>query len=1119
MAGKEAAMRVKAQTDAARPDLSVLLSASAGSGKTHVLINRMVHLLACGVPPGEIAAATFSEKAAAQMRERIYDTLARAAARGVDTGSLLELSPEDAPYPIVKTPEEIHSELSAQPDALRITTIHALCLWILRRFPIDAGLPPDFSVMEDWELPLRREEAVDACLDSLRTGGLAGEFTALADLGYTYSGVRGLMLQAFGKRPHLMKLAVDAGGPEKLVEAIARALDADTGLDTAEKFLAGREMQVQAEGLCSLVPAGDFFKAGYKDALDALRGAGDIGGFKLAFGKIKGFLFTSSGGPRKYSPFTNDAAKKAAMQADPSLGGKALSGAAKALKQEHDGLFETLRETVRKLARLVDYADGARALVALLRLFFKAEATYAGSSRAEGLVDFDDLEICAYGLIARPGFAGLLGSLESRTAHFLVDEFQDTGELQWGILERLGSEAFSGSGVEGAGSPTFFAVGDRKQSIYRFRMANRRLMDRLKAKMEKTVEPARRAFPAIEHNFRSAPEILRVVDETFGALLADEYNPAVPAREGAHGSVTLMFEPSGSEPDALARAVEAACGLLVRDKDAGGFRRAGYEDMAVLIRSRRRLAAYEEAFRRRGIPFKVVGGAGFFRQEEVRSIIGLLNFLDDPADTLSLASALKSPLFGLGDGELEGLYKSGEPLAALADISPEAHRLISGWQALAGVSTPGRMVEEVIDGSAARFVFGLRGGPSALLNIEKLAGMTREFDRRGGAGLAEFTGWVKQYRDSSDMPAADVELPEYREFVSIMTAHAAKGLEFPVVFIAGADTMPGRGAGKFIAGSSAPGDMAVKTSSLMEENPIYGRLREIEKDEAVDEAKRLLYVAMTRAMDHLYVLAGCKTKDGGPCRLPEGSWARLIMEASPPSLMPEQADVTGLPATYHYPAAPMETLAGHAAAPEHSGNSALSLPPAERLSPLPSEPGISFASPSSLASAVPEESGPPRPYPAALRGSAIHRAIETLGKTGGYDARAACAAQNGFGALSTAAAAALVRDVEAAVSRLMEDDAARALISPGEGKYFELPLLLESGGGVLYGSADLVVVEDGIAAVYDFKTGLSGVPRELIVKAYAPQLDAYRRAAKAALGANKAESFILLVDSAELIRL
>ncbi len=1110
-------MRIKAQMDAARPDMSVLLSASAGSGKTHVLVKRMVHLLATGVPPDAVVAATFSEKAAAQMRERLYDTLSRAAREGVDSAALLELKPEDAPYPIVKTPEEILSGLGREPDSLRIMTIHALCLWILRRFPLEAGLPPDFSVMEDWEPPLRREEAVDARLDTLRSGDLMEDFTSLTELGYTYSGVRGLILIAFEKRPHIMKLAVDAGGPEKLVGNIRESLDAERRMAVAAEALESLELQQRAAALSGILRDAEGLGA-YKDALEALASARGVEGFRQTFGWLRRFLYTQKGEPQKRTPLSLQAAKSMSRRTDPALNGKSLEETAAAIKREHDDLFMAMREDAGNVAMILDYVDGARALIALLRLFFEAEAVYSGSCRAEGLVDFDDLEICAYGLICRSVFAGLLSSLESRASHFMVDEFQDTGELQWGILERLGSEAFSGTGVEGAGSPTFFAVGDRKQSIYRFRMANYRLMDRLKEKMEKGIVPERRALPHIEHNFRSAPEILRVVDETFGALLPGEYAPAVAARTNACGSASLRFEPVESEPDALAGEIEAALGLSVWDGDAGDFRPAGYGDMAVLLRSRRRLGAYEDALRRRGIPFKVIGGVGFFRQEEVRSIIGLLNYLDDPADTLSLASALKSPLFGLGDGELEVLFRSGEPLSALAEISPEASRLIARWRGLAGTSTPGRIVEEVIEGSAARFVFGLRGGPSALLNIEKLSGMAREFDRRGGAGLTEFTGWVKLYRDSADMSGADVELPEYRGFVSVMTTHAAKGLEFPVVFIAGADTLPGRQSGRFIAGTASAGDMAVYTASLLGDNPIYGRLKETEREESVDEAKRLLYVAMTRAMDHLNILAGCKTKEVGPCNPSEESWAGLILKAAPPCLIPDKADVPWPSSVYQYPAGPVTKLGG-GASEESLGHAAQSPPSAKRLSPLPSLRGSSFISPSSLAELLPEEPVQQRPYPSTLRGSSIHRAIETLGKTGDYDARAACAAQKGFCTLAPADASELVRDVEATVSRLIEDGAMRALLSPGENKYFELPLMLEKDGDIVHGIADLVVQEGGTADVYDFKTGFAGVPNDAISRAYAPQLDAYRLAVKEALGAKNTRAFILLADTAELIRL
>lgn len=1110
-------MRVEAQINATRPDRSVLLSASAGSGKTHVLVRRMIHLMAAGVKPDEIAATTFTEKAAAQMKDKLYGTLAEAAREGKPVSELLELAPGDAPYPLTVTPEEMLSNMTSDPDELRVGTIHALCLFLLRGSPIEAGLPPDFIVMDESEIPVRRQTAVDSSMDMLRTGGLMEEYRTLSDAGLELRAVRELLTELLVKRCHIAKLALDHGGYDGIADAV---LAGRGGGDPATGALADGRMQDAASRLITYVREHAIEVEGYLPALDTLASVTDMAGFVDAFGKVKGFIYTKKepGGLdfRARSPLTSDIAKSAARHVEPSLKGKALDKAVAELKAGHDGLFDEMKEEVNKVAAFHDREEAIKALAALFRLFGAVERLYTGSNHREGLVDFDDLEICTYRLLTGPGADGVLMSLESRVLHYLVDEFQDTGELQWGILRMLSSETFSGMGAEGLKSPTLFAVGDTKQSIYRFRMANHRLMGVLKEEMESSIEPARRDFPELTHNFRSAPEILRVVDETFGRMF-DGYSPSNVVRKDARGSVTLTVLDKDSEPDALADGIQAALGLPVWGRPEPG---AGFGDMAVLLRSRTRLGAYEEALRKKGIPFKIVGGIGFFYQPEIRAVLGIISHLDDPADLLSLAGALKSPLFRLSDGDIEPLFISDDPMSALGSISPEAHRLVTRWRGLVGLTTAGRLVEDVVEESGALFAFGISGGPSALLNIEKLAGLAREFDRRGGAGLSDFTGWVRAYREGSELATADVELPGTEKFVSIMTVHAAKGLEFPVVFIPGLDRGTKGKAGRFIAGMEHRGTAALKTGALLGDNPGYALLKEEEKAAEGDESARLLYVGMTRAMDHLFMMTGGKPGADGGWKPEKGSWSARVVEAAAPSLFGGAADLSHIPAVYRHPEGPAVRY-GHNtnAAPCATSPSCSEAGTVARIAPLPVSHGISYISPSSLASHSVEGLDDARPYPATLRGSVIHRAIESFGKTGGYDVAGIARVTPGFGLLEDRHKKALVADVEDTMKLLLDDALIRGILSPDVGKHFELPLILKVDGGVVQGFADLVVTEPDGVTVYDFKTGLSGAGNDAIISAYAPQLEAYRLAVSEAFGGGPAKACILLVDQRELLRI
>jgi ATP-dependent helicase/nuclease subunit A len=1091
-------MRVDAQARAAKPDRSVLLSASAGSGKTRALVFRIIHLLSAGARPGELAAITFTEKAAAQMKDRLYRELARAAWAGMGTAELLELDPDDTPYQLVKTPEEIFSMLTVRPDALKASTVHAFCLGLLRRFPLEAGLPPGFAVMDESEIPIRRDLAADGCLKSVEKGELWEEFRTLADAGLNIKNIKALIVTALEKRSQLSRFntriregedAHMAAAASVIEEGGVCALAGDMARLLREYLLADEEIILALESLAYMNGASWFEK------------------FPAVFEVLKPYFFTGKMTLLAKSPLTKKAAEKAVGKAS-----------ATAIKERHDSLYMPLRETVTTLAGLHDTWTGTRALGALLGLYRKAEELYIQMNHQEGLVDYDDLEIYAYRLLTGPDAGRLMYRIEEKTLHYLVDEFQDTADIQWDILERLASEAFSGAGAEGVRAPTLFAVGDKKQSIYRFRQANYRLMDRLKGKMESSISGDRRDFPQLDLNFRSCPEIVTVVNEVFRELFKEDgYNDSEPVRKEAEGQVKLRL--AEDEPGALAQEVEEALGCPLWDDEARGYRPAGYGDMAVLIRSRNRLKDYEKALEECGVPFRVVGGVGFFYQDEVNAVLSVLGYLENPDDLLSLAVALKSPLFRMTDPSIEAILKADkrvDPLhsmkdAALREISPEAHSLFTRWRALAGAVPVGRLVEAVITDSSARFAFGVRGGPAAIANIEKLQGIAHAFDGRGGVGLGEFIEWVRTYREKAELATADVELPEHRDFVSVMTVHAAKGLEFPVVFLPGTASAPNNRTGGLIV---SDGKAAVRTGALLGDNPLFAELKETERAEGAKEAGRLLYVAMTRAKDRLVILGG----NGKPA---EGSWLSLLLSAAPENLF-GGGDISGGDkgaVVYAYPKEASRTVEARTVNVSPL-EARFSSPLMKNLLPLPAPEGLLFTAPSSLAdlSGLVESSGPAGAH-AMMRGALAHLALEALGKGERKDLLALAGRVQGMDMLGKAEKDALLREVEADISALIADKELGGLLKPGGGKYFELPLLMKRGTEVVYGKADLVIIEGNNARVIDYKTGLSGMPREAVVRAYYPQLAAYRDAVREAFGLASVKAYLLFVESRELVGL
>lgn len=1090
-------MRIVEQIRAAKPGRSILLSASAGSGKTHVLVRRIIHLLAAGASPGEVAAITFTEKAASQMRDRLYKELARAAWEEKSTLDLLGLEPADPPFPLLHSPEEIFSELTARPDALGISTIHAFCLGLLRRFPLEAGVPPEFRILDDSEIPVRRIAAVDECIDRAEEDGLAADFMTLADTGLTIGKIKGLLLSALGKRGHIARVEGELGGFESLLSGIKDGYKKYE--DKAAAILSGN-IADDAGGILGLFEAYPGLKLSGADIESVITGLVKLKNIKAVndipdvFEDLSEYFYTKEELFKKKSPLTKTAAKNVPK-------GKAAEFVA-----THDALYFKLRENLDELAQAYDGMAAAKALASFMRLYRAAETFYTTANHAEGMLDYDDLEIYAYRLLDGPHAERVLNRTEERILHYLVDEFQDTGELQWGLVERLNSEVFAGEGAEGMRAPTLFIVGDKKQSIYRFRKANYRLMDVLKKKMEEGVDPSRRDFPELDYNFRSAPEVLVVVDEVFKSLM-DDYRASRPYRTDARGCVRLRLVPVGTEADALAEEVGAALGAAIYEGE--GPRPARYGDMAVLIRTRAGLKSYEKALGERGIPFKVVGGIGFFFQDEVQALINILRYLDNPFELLPLAAALKSPLYSLTDIEVEPLFKTRDATAVLDAIGPETAGLFVAWREMAEFEPVGVLLGAVVRDMGALLVFGLSGGPAAVLNIEKLKGIARDYDARGGAGLSGFIEWVKAYRDNAEMATADMELPEGEDFVSIMTVHTAKGLEFPVVFLPGAARGTSNTVDDFLLEEEGQGGhvLGIRTKGLLGENATFRHLKEIEKNELFEESKRLLYVAMTRAMDHLVII--------GEYRRPaNGTWLDFLNKAAPASLY----GLSGEPlaeGSYAYPEGPRMHIDGMEAPAEPAASV---MPPDERLRPLPPAASLEFRSPSSMA--IPfedsiQDSAGMDPF---LRGTILHRALESYGKTGRYDLPAIAKSEPGFALLGGAEAKALLEGMESALSALFADDTIKGLFA-GPGRHFELPLLLRRGGEIISGAADLVIIEGGRASVIDFKTGYTDLPEADVVNAYSPQLLAYAEAVREAFGVSVVECYILLVDRVKLVRL
>jgi ATP-dependent exoDNAse (exonuclease V) beta subunit len=870
-----------------------VVSAGAGSGKTTALVELCVRLLsgeATGAPlePSAIAAITFTEKAAEELTERLRGAVAaRAAAAGG--------GPEAAAW----------AERLRALDRMAVGTIHGFCGRLLREQAVEAGLDPDFGVLD--------EERAQALLGE----AARGEVVAALDEGRPAARELAAGLGAAGARGGLTEVV--AGLVRERATRGDRAAPCPAGAAPGAPE-AARDALLAAAGRL-LSARGDARTAGARELVERLGRAAE-------------------------------ALRPADRTGAVAPGGLArLRTLAEAVRGRRTGKGEeALREARDEVVAQGEALDlaaaeafGAPQREELGRLVAGAEARYAAAKRAQRALDFDDLLVEARALLARD--AALRAELRGRLRALLVDEYQDVNGVQQALFDLL-----AGPGAPGdPPGPLGVAVGDLKQSIYRFRGADVGVFAGVIGRLGAPGAGGRVLHLADNH--RSAGAILELVNEVSAVALrppagepprpyeitfdpADRLRPRRPGGPAAATELLVDGEPGlagarrAREAKAIAARIEAlvsgAAGVEVMERGADGVerpRRPRHGDVAVLFRRLTALGPYERALREAGIPVRVARGGGFYQAPEVRDLAELLGSLAEPEDPLAWAALLRSPLCAVSDGALLLLAQGGLPrLARLeeADVRAalgrageggEAARLLrflAAWRelhALRGRLAPHELLERAaraLDLEAA--LLAAPEGERRGRNLAKALELARAFGADGGTAAELAARWRALAARPPREPEADLDGVDA---VAVLSIHQSKGLEWPVVFV------PDLGARARHDASRAALDAGGRLCAAWYD-PAAERFRatgSLEAARAEDrraasaESRRLLYVALTRARD-LLVLSGEGAASGDSWRgLVEGAAAarpelvrRVAIGATPgaPSPAPPRGGGAGL---------------------------------------------------------------------------------------------------------------------------------------------------------------------------------------------------------------------------------
>ena len=1044
------------QVQAALPSASTWLAANAGSGKTKVLTDRVARLLLTGVQPQHILCLTYTKAAASEMQNRLFRRLGEwAMLADADLSRALESLGIDGG---VTTDQLSHARtLFARaietPGGLKIQTIHSFCASLLRRFPLEAGVSPQFGEIEDRAASLLRDDIVDQFADGPQAPLVAAVARYLSDNDFS-------------------KLTAAIVGRREAFEAplgwadLTRAFDLPDGFDEAaleKAVFDGTEAEL-FHNLRQILLTG---KATDIKNANILAGIPDPDSNDLPTLE-KLFLFAS--GKNKH-------------------GAKIGSIPTKDLAAKHPALVDALNDLMQRVAEARQPRLGLAAARKSLALHQFAAAflpEYARRKQLHGWLDFDDQILKARNLLNDPAVAAwVLYRLDGGIDHILVDEAQDTSPAQWDVIEKLAQEFTSGLGARPEAERTIFVVGDKKQSIYSFQGADPGAFDRMQAEFSARLGSTGKQLESfeLEFSFRSSYAILRLVDLVFreqsaaGFAKGSQHRafkdklpgrvdlwPQVPAvddsddrewtdpvdRPGTRHHTVILAERIADTirqltTDGTTIPIDGPDGSLLRRKVQPG-------DFLILVQRRSDLfAEIIRACKAADLPIVGADRLKVGAELAVKDLGALLSVLATPEDDLSLAAALRSALFGWSEQDLFDLAHRRDPgdylwvgLRNRATEFPQTMAILDDLMAKTDFLRPYDLIERILTRHDGRRRLLARLGPEAEDGINALLSQALAYERSDIPSLTGFLVWME-----TDDLEIKRQMGEAANMIRVMTVHGAKGLESPIVILP--DTGPRNapsGAEVMMAG-----DMPLwKTLADQMPDTLIGA-RDAARDRDLQERMRLLYVALTRAEKWLMVAVAGDLKDSGD------SWYQMIEAAmiddnaathmfdGEPGLRLSYGDWDALPLVEQQDTTEAETA--HPAC--------FAFP-----APDPVRPDATL-SPSDLggAKALPGDDGLDEEA-AKLRGTRIHLLLEHL---------------PGLPAADWAAAAASILHGTPEAERQSCLQEVRAVLSAPDlatvfepGALTEVAITAPIGARRIHGTIDRLIVTDTVVLAVDFKS-------------------------------------------------
>lgn len=891
---------------------NIAVTAGAGSGKTEVLTQRLVHIFERNrsLRIQNVLVLTFTEKAAGEMRNRFRQSLVH------------QLS-----QPKQGEKEKKHwRDLQKNFDENWISTIHAFCAAVLRRYPIESDTDPSFGILEGFDMRSLLQDSISTVLHRKSRDPEDRNIGVLLEI-WKRSALMEVLFDLVQKRWETREWIerYKSGAPDQLMAEVLACRD-----DLLSEFLTNKELTNLYRKFESYGPD---ITGTREDSFCRAR--------MKYLGLLNTLLKNSPALPPDQSLEVIRQLKKVRKPGAPT---KAWSRDGLSLKESIDQLNTLLAHYPLATFSHAREEKNIRILKSLAVLLSECLKKYRNRKKENQCLDFEDLQIETALLLAN--HPKIRQELATQFRYIMVDEFQDTNHLQWGVIRPIAS-----NDNEKLSRDKLFIVGDEKQSIYSFRGADvttfgharkELVLANRKSGAPETL-PQQSGKIVFEENFRSSEKLIRFNNTFFNHLFTrlEGYEPyeAQPqvlrsGREKPGGSVELllvnksddMTESYRKEARMIARRIhriKTKC--LPQYKDITRLLHRNEPAVAILFRRRTHLKVYEEALREIGLNFTVIGGQGFFQRQEIKDFSNILDFLVCPQNSIALAGVLRSPLTGISDDALftlsrfEGntlwdkiqrIQKNSE--TKQLEISDEkglyrGKELIKSWLRMRDRMNLSELIRTIIDESGYAITLS-KDDPSAWANVEKLIAMARKFERTPWRGIKEFAALLNEQIVLEEKEGGSKNVTGGA--IQLLTIHQSKGLEFPLVIIPDLSNdffsgiYPSYYLGKLPLPASSPENLPENGVHKMElgikipdpdenfsaKDTFFRSLLFNEfKKKNLAELKRLLYVAATRAQNHL-IFAGQinLSKDKNPKKTLDDcrnviEWLQLILNIESPS--------------------------------------------------------------------------------------------------------------------------------------------------------------------------------------------------------------------------------------------